>query len=201
MHLIVGLGNPGASYGDTPHNAGFRVCEALADRHHLGPETKKFQGLLRRGRIKDLDVAVLRPQTYMNLSGDSVAEAIRYLPVESSDLLVICDELDLPAGRLRIRPKGGHAGHNGMRSVIERLGTRDFARMRIGVGRGAPGRDPTSHLLGRMRPEEREEFGETVEEAVRAVETILFEGVAVAMNRFNGPPPAPTSDETEEGAQ
>jgi PTH1 family peptidyl-tRNA hydrolase len=196
MYLVVGLGNPGASYRNTPHNAGFWVCDALAERHHLSAPAKKFKGWFRRGRIKGEDVGLLMPQTYMNRSGESVAEAVRYLPVEIDDLIVVYDEMDLVAGQLRLRPAGGHGGHNGMRSLIEHLGTKDFIRVRVGVGRPPPGRDPTSHLLSQMRPAEKRRFEETVERAASAVEAIMFEGIEAAMNRYNGPPP---EIETEEG--
>ena len=107
MRLIVGLGNPGAKYRDTPHNAGFQVCDRFADRHHLADESRKFQGLFRRGRIGDEDIGVLKPLTYMNLSGESVGEAVRYLPLEGADVILVWDELDLPQGKIRVRQGGG----------------------------------------------------------------------------------------------
>jgi PTH1 family peptidyl-tRNA hydrolase len=203
MRLVVGLGNPGTSYRDTPHNAGFWVCDRLAERHGFGAESRKYQGLFRRGRLRGEDVGLLKPQTYMNLSGDSVAEALRYLPVDSArlleDLVVVYDEMDIEAGRLRLRPSGGHGGHNGMRSVIERIGTDQFARVRVGVGRPAEGRDPTGHLLSKIPPAKRAAFLRSIERAADAVEAILTEGVDAAMNRFNGPPP-PEEAEGEEQA-
>jgi PTH1 family peptidyl-tRNA hydrolase len=187
--LVVGLGNPGARYRDTPHNAGFRVCERFAERHGLGAEERRFRGRFRRGRAHGHDVGVLQPETYMNLSGESVAEALRYLPVTRSELVVVYDEMDLPAGKLRIRPGGGHAGHNGMRSVIEQLGGfRDFARIRVGVGRPGPGRDPSGHLLSRVPADERKRFEAIVETAADALDVLLGQGVAEAMNRYNGLP-------------
>ncbi len=198
MRLIVGLGNPGKRYRDTPHNAGFRVCDRFAERHHLGDEIDKFRGRFWRGRLKNEDVAVLKPQTYMNLSGESVREAIRYLPLEASQMIVVYDEIDLPLGRLRIRPCGGSGGHNGVQSLIEQLGTRDFPRIRVGVGRGAGARDPTGHLLGRVRAAEREVFAETVERAADALETVLEDGVDEAMNRFNGLLPVAAEEEDSE---
>jgi len=188
MRLIVGLGNPGTKYQDTPHNAGFWVCDLLARRHGLGGETQKFEGLLRRGRIAPTDVAVLKPQTYMNLSGESVAEAFRYLPVELSDLIVVYDEMDLPAGKLRIRPSGSAGGHNGMKSILQHLGSDAFARVRMGVGRPAGARTPTSHLLSRPDEEQRRILEQATGRAADAVEVILAHGVAEAMNRFNGLP-------------
>jgi peptidyl-tRNA hydrolase, PTH1 family len=196
MRLIVGLGNPGNRYGDTPHNAGFWVCDRLSERHSLGAETKKFKALFRRGRIGAHDVALLKPQTYMNLSGESVEEAFRYLPVGLADLLVIYDEMDLPQGQLRIRPNGGHGGHNGMRSIIEHLGTKDFARIRLGVGRPAGKRSATDHLLSRVDEDQRKRLKEAVDRAAEAAEMILEQGVESAMNRFNAAPATHAEKET-----
>ena len=188
MRLIVGLGNPGAKYRDTPHNAGFQVCDRFADRHHLGDESRKFQGLFRRGRIGDEDIGVLKPLTYMNLSGESVGEAVRYLPLEGADVILVWDELDLPQGKIRVRQGGGDGGHLGARSVIQHLGMREFPRVRVGVGRPKGRRDPVGHLLGKTRREERERLAETVDLAVDALDVMLERDVAEAMNRFNGLP-------------
>jgi len=185
MQLIVGLGNPGERYGSTPHNAGFWVCDRIAERNALGDESKKFKGLFRRGRIRGRDVGLLKPQTYMNLSGESVAEALRYLPVELSELLVVYDEMDLPAGRLRLRPHGGHGGHNGMRSLIEQLGSKDFARIRVGVGRPPGKRSATAHLLSKLDADQLDEFRDAVDRAAEATEIFVEEGIQAAMNRFN----------------
>ncbi len=203
MRLIVGLGNPGARYRGTPHNAGFLVCDRLAERHRLEDETRKFQGLFRRGRIEGEDIAVLKPQTYMNLSGDSVAEALRYLPLESEDVVLVWDEIDLPQGKIRIRKDGGHGGHNGARSVIGRLGTREFPRVRVGVGRPPAGpRNPTGHLLSKVRPDDRDRFAETLDLAVEALEVLLGQGVDEAMNRYNGRPAIGEEETgTEEGEE
>jgi PTH1 family peptidyl-tRNA hydrolase len=200
MRLIVGLGNPGARYRGTPHNAGFLACDRLAERHGLGDETRKFQGLFRRGRIHGEDIALLKPQTYMNLSGDSVAEAVRYLPLEPCDVILVFDEIDLPQGKIRIRKDGGHGGHNGTRSVIERLGSREFSRVRIGVGRPQTRRDPTGHLLSKVRTGERERFSDTIDLAVEALCVLLADGVDEAMNRYNGRPAVGEEESgTEEG--
>ena len=183
MHLFVGLGNPGRRYRDTLHNAGALVCERFAARNRLGDELRKFQSRFRRGSVGDADVAVLEPQTYMNLSGDAVAEAVRYLPVEPEEIVLVWDDMDLPLGKLRLRKAGGHGGHNGVRSVIERLGTRDFARLRVGVGRPPHGRG--GHLLSKARRVERKRLSETVELAAEALEMIVQEGFEAAMNRYN----------------
>lgn len=188
MHLFVGLGNPGRRYRDTPHNAGFVVCDRYAARNNLGDEVRKFEGRFRRGRVGSADVAVLEPETYMNLSGDAVAEAVRYLPVEPEEIVLIFDDMDLPLGKLRLRKSGGHGGHNGVRSVIERLGTQDFARLRVGVGRPPTGRGATGHLLSKVRREGRKRFSQTVDLAVEALEVVVDEGFEAAMNRYNGMP-------------
>ena len=186
MRLIVGLGNPGRRYRDTPHNAGFLVCDRFAERHHIGEESRKFQGRFRRGRYGSEDVALLKPETYMNLSGESVAEAVRYLPIESSDIILVFDDMDLPGGRIRVRPRGGSGGHHGIQSTIDHLGSQDFPRVRIGVGRPSQRRWNVGHLLGKVRRDDRKLFSDTIDLAVQALETILDEGTEEAMNRFNG---------------
>ncbi len=188
MRLVVGLGNPGARYRDTPHNAGFRACDALAARHRMSDEQRKFRGSFRRGRVRGHDVGLLKPETYMNASGEAVAEALRYLPITPDDVILLYDEIDLPAGKLRIRPGGSAAGHNGVRSVIEHLGSDSIARVRIGVGRPKQGRDPTGHLLGKTPLDLREILDQSIERAADAVEAMLEHGVPEAMNRFNGLP-------------
>ncbi len=195
MRLIVGLGNPGSRYRETPHNAGFQVCDGFAERHHLGEEVRKFGGVFRRGRVRGEDVGVLKPQTYMNLSGESVSEAVRYLPAEAPDLILVYDEMDLPSGRLRIRPRGGSAGHKGVQSVIDRLGTGDFPRLRVGVGRGDERRGAVAHLLGRTSKRERKRISQTVDLAVEALDFMLECGVEEAMNRYNGLPPLDRQEE------
>jgi PTH1 family peptidyl-tRNA hydrolase len=200
MRLIVGLGNPGARYKDTPHNAGFQACERFAERHALGSPANRFHGVFWRGRACNEDVGVLKPQTYMNESGRSVGEALRYLPAEAEDVIVVFDEMDIPEGRLRIRKKGGHGGHNGIRSVIDHLGSGDFPRIRIGIGRPPGRKSATSHLLNRVRKSERERFTETVDLAVDALESILNNGIDLAMNHYNKVEVA-AEDGKEEGDQ
>lgn len=186
MRLIVGLGNPGARYRDTPHNAGFVVCDRFTERHHIAGETRKFRGRFRRGPVDDEDIGVLMPGTYMNLSGDAVAEAVRYLPIAGRDIILVFDDMDLREGCIRIRPGGGSGGHQGVQSVIDHLGSEEFPRVRVGVGRPPGERGATNHLLGPVRAEERRRFLQTVELAVDALDTILREGVDEAMNRYNG---------------
>ena len=185
MRLVVGLGNPGSRYAETPHNAGFLVCDRFAAKHRFGAMAAKFQGEFVRGRALGDDVGLLKPQTFMNLSGESVAAALRYLPVEPGDVVVVFDEMDIPAGKLRLRKKGGHGGHNGLRSIIESIGTSDFPRIRVGIGRPPAGREPTGHLLSKVRSDERERFSATVDLAVDALELAFEKGFEAAMNKFN----------------
>lgn len=190
MRLFVGLGNPGTRYADTPHNAGFVVCDRLIAKHRLPAPTEKFKGLFARGTVLGHDVGVLKPQTFMNLSGESVAAALRYLPVETGEIVVVFDEMDIPSGKLRLRKSGGHGGHNGLRSIVEQLGSSDFPRIRVGIGRPPAGREPTGHLLSKVPAAERERYTATIELAVDALEMALESGFEAAMNRFNGLPPA-----------
>jgi peptidyl-tRNA hydrolase, PTH1 family len=190
MLLFVGLGNPGHRYAETPHNAGFAVCDRLAAKHRFPAPTEKFQGLFTRGKIAGQDVGILKPQTFMNLSGQSVAAALRYLPVEPPELVVVFDEMDIPGGKLRLRRAGGHGGHNGLRSIIEQLGSSDFPRIRVGIGRPPAGHEPTGHLLSKVRADERERYAATIELAVDALEMVITQGFEAAMNRFNGLPAA-----------
>jgi peptidyl-tRNA hydrolase, PTH1 family len=182
--LVAGLGNPGREYGDTRHNVGFMVAEELA-RRHGGSWRAKFSGDLAEMRLDGLRLAVLKPQTYMNESGRSVGAAARFFKVEPEALLVVHDEVDLEPGRLQARLGGGLAGHNGLRSVAQHLGTPEFARLRIGVGRPERGdpRPVADFVLSPFSPEVDVEG--LVARAADAVETVAREGVEEAQNRFN----------------
>jgi PTH1 family peptidyl-tRNA hydrolase len=182
--LVAGLGNPGREYADTRHNVGFMVAEELA-RRHGGSWRAKFSGDLAEMRLDGLRLAVLKPQTYMNESGRSVGAAARFFKVEPEALLVVHDEVDLEPGRLQARLGGGLAGHNGLRSVAQHLGTSEFARLRIGVGRPERGdpRPVADFVLSPFSPEVDVE--RLVARAADAVETVAREGVEEAQNRFN----------------
>jgi PTH1 family peptidyl-tRNA hydrolase len=182
--LVAGLGNPGREYADTRHNVGFMVAEELA-RRHGGSWRAKFSGDLAEMRLDGLRLAVLKPQTYMNESGGSVGAAVRFFKVEPEALLVVHDEVDLEPGRLQARLGGGLAGHNGLRSVAQHLGTPEFARLRIGVGRPERGdpRPVADFVLSPFSPEVDVEA--LVARAADAVETVAREGVEEAQNRFN----------------
>jgi len=182
--LVAGLGNPGREYADTRHNVGFMVADELA-RRHGGSWRAKFSGDLAEVRLDILRLAVLKPQTYMNESGRSVGAAVRFFKVEPEALLVVHDEVDLEPGRLQARLGGGLAGHNGLRSVAQHLGTSEFARLRIGVGRPERGdpRPVADFVLSPFPPEVDVEG--LVARAADAVETVAREGVEEAQNRFN----------------
>ena len=182
--LVAGLGNPGREYADTRHNVGFMVADELA-RRHGGSWRAKFSGDLAEMRLDGLRLAVLKPQTYMNESGRSVGAAVRFFKVEPEALLVVHDEVDLEPGRLQARLGGGLAGHNGLRSVAQHLGTPEFARLRIGVGRPERGdpRPVADFVLSPFPPEVDVEG--LVARAADAVETVAREGVEEAQNRFN----------------
>jgi PTH1 family peptidyl-tRNA hydrolase len=187
VRLLVGLGNPGRRYVSTRHSVGFRVVDRLAERHRIPLVEERFEGRFGTGRVGDREVALLEPLTWMNASGRSVAEAVRRLALDPADALVVAyDDVDLPLGRLRLRPSGSSGGHGGLTDVIECLGRQDFARLRFGIGRPeSPDVGTTDFVLGRFSADEERVVGPAVERAADALETWLREGVVVAMNRFN----------------
>jgi peptidyl-tRNA hydrolase, PTH1 family len=193
MILVVGLGNPGKSYEDTRHNVGFAVVDALARAAGADAWRDKFSGFVARGRLGSTDLALLKPQTFMNLSGQSVQPAAAFFKVPAASVLVVHDELDLPFGELRLKQGGGHAGHNGLRSIIERLGTADFGRLRVGIGRPPPGYrgDVASYVLSRFDAVERAQIDDLYASARAALEAVAAGGLGAAMNRVNARPRAP----------
>ncbi|MDT8421280.1 MAG: aminoacyl-tRNA hydrolase [Desulfuromonadales bacterium] len=184
MKLLVGLGNPGNKYVGTRHNIGFMVAERFAERHRISLKKKGYQGIYGVGRAAAEETTVLLPQTFMNLSGISVNAAFQSLGVTPGDLIVVYDDLDLEFGWLRIRPEGGHGGHNGIRDICNVLGRKDFIRLRVGIGRPGHG-NTTGHVLGRFAAEELKDLSMVVETAVDAIDAILGDGLQTAMNRFN----------------
>lgn len=185
MKLIVGLGNPGAKYEGTRHNAGFAALDLLARRHGVtfdaAPRGIEAVG----GKWRAADVVLAKPLTFMNLSGLAIVGLLQFYKIEVPELLVIVDEVQLETGRLRIRPSGSAGGHNGLKSVIASLGTTDFSRLRIGVGRGDERRDLADHVLARFDAEERPVIDEAVARAADTAELFVAEGVVAAMNRYN----------------
>lgn len=189
MKVIVGLGNPGRKYEDTPHNVGFSAVECLAARF-CGKfrQSLRFKAELAKVTIGSEAVVLVKPQTFMNLSGDAVGSLLRYHKVPVADLIVLLDDVDLDLGRIRIRPSGGSGGHKGLTSVIQHVGTGDFVRIRMGVGRGTGTEDVVSHVLSPFAAAHRDSVGSMTERTADAVCEILESGVDSAMNRFNSAP-------------
>jgi PTH1 family peptidyl-tRNA hydrolase len=185
MKIIVGLGNPGLAYRRTRHNSGFMVIGAIARQRGIGLRRRRFHSGHGEGQIGRTKVALLRPQTFMNRSGIAVAGALRHYRCATEDLLVVCDDVNLPLGKLRLRRAGSAGGHNGLRSIIQRLGTKEFPRLRLGVGPLADDVDVMSYVLGAFRRGELPVVRDVVERAAQAAETWVYHGVDEAMNRFN----------------
>jgi PTH1 family peptidyl-tRNA hydrolase len=198
VKLVVGLGNPGPQYADTRHNAGVLVLERVARELGVALGAQRFGSRFAIGRLAPAatEVALLAPLTYMNRSGSAVAAALAELPIDepSRDVLVVLDDVDLPFGRLRLRPEGGAGGHRGLADVIDRLGRGDIPRLRFGVGRPADGQDTVDHVLDAFTPAERERLPAHVERAARAVAAALQGGIIAAMNEFNRDPDAAKAD-------
>src|SRR5687767_9440184 len=184
MKLIVGLGNPGRAYRDTRHNVGFLVVDEIARRHQLslsmGPSQVPETFVAKRFGADPLLVA--KPLTFMNRSGDAVAALARYYDIGAADLIVVVDEIALPFGRLRARARGSAGGHNGLKSIIERLGTTEFARLRLGVGRGDQRRDLADHVLARFERGEQADLEALITRAADAAEMFAAEGISNVMN-------------------
>lgn len=185
LRMIVGLGNPGREYERHRHNVGFQCLDLLASKHGLSFDERRNKAALARGVILGRRVILVRPLTFMNAAGTAVAPVARFFKVLPSDLLVVYDDLDLPLGRIRVRPEGGSGGHNGMKSIIQHLGTQAFPRVRVGIGR-PPGRmDPADYVLQDFTPEQEEVMAEVRDRVVEAIECWLQNGVVEAMNAFN----------------
>ena len=186
--LIVGLGNPGAEYAAHRHNVGFWVVEALARTHGLTFARRRgTSSLVAEGSIGDRQVVLAKPQTFMNLSGKAVGRLSQSYPIEPAQILVVYDDLDLQLGRLRLRPEGSAGGHRGMRSIIERLGTQAFPRLRVGIDRPPGKMDPAEYVLQPFSEQELVVAREAVKAAVPAIECWLTAGIEAAMGRFNQP--------------
>ena len=186
--LVVGLGNPGAQYLSTRHNVGFLVVDALASRARIDVSKDKFNGHYGSGRIGSRSVVLLKPQTYMNRSGQSVVAAAQFFKVKPTSIIVIHDELDIEFSNLRLKLGGGHAGHNGLRSIINLLGSKEFIRLRMGIGRPKHGDVSRYVLSGFSAPEETEWLPGFVDDGADAIEYVVREGVQMAMNEVNAPP-------------
>jgi PTH1 family peptidyl-tRNA hydrolase len=184
--LVVGLGNPGSKYAGTRHNVGFEVIDRLAAGGSGARFSPKFDGQTAEIEIDYRPVLLLKPETFMNLSGRSVRQAVQFYKLDLADVLVVCDDLNLPLGKLRLRPGGSDGGQKGLRDIIAQLGTDQVPRLRIGIGEPGP-MDAIDYVLSRFRPAERPVLDEALITATQAVAVWVTQGLAAAMNRFNGP--------------
>ncbi|MBL7199059.1 MAG: aminoacyl-tRNA hydrolase [Anaerolineae bacterium] len=186
--LIAGLGNPGRKYAGNRHNIGFRCLDRLAQTYQLAFDEKRDKAQLARGQIGSRHVVLVKPQTFVNLSGEAVGAVARFFKIEPDNVLVIYDDLDLEQGTIRLRPGGGSGGHNGIKSIIEHLGTQSFPRLRVGIGRPPGQMEPKDYVLQDWGEEERQAMEEVCEWAIAAVETLIRLGVKETMDRFNQRP-------------
>ena len=185
MYLIAGLGNPTREYAGTRHNIGYDTITRLCDDYRISLDIKKHKGLCGKGVIGSEKVLLVQPLTYMNLSGDCIKEAADFYKIDPAHIIVIYDDISLPVGKLRVRAKGSAGGHNGMKSIIARLGTEEFARVRIGIGEKPAGWDLADYVLGRFQTDELPLMREAVGNAAKACELIIKDGIQTAMNRSN----------------
>lgn len=186
MKLIVGLGNPGAEYAHTRHNIGFMVIDALAQALGVSVDKNQHKALVTQVHIGTEKVILAKPQTFMNLSGQAVVALANWYKLLPEEILVITDDMDLPPGRLRIRKNGSAGGQNGLKNIIQLLGTQDFPRMRVGIGRSAHG--AVNHVLGKITESEAEQLGSAIDQAVGAARLWVLEGTAAVMNKYNVKP-------------
>ena len=185
VRLVVGLGNPGRSYQKTRHNLGYRVVDLLAEKHKTKFKGGKGEYLYCRVEVEGRKVCLLKPLTFMNASGQAVFDSLRFFNLTPPELFVICDDVNLPLGSLRIREKGSDGGHKGLRSIIYQLGTEEFPRLRIGIGLAAEGIDLEDFVLQRFEKEEGKNVEELIQRGSQAVESSIILGVRESMNRFN----------------
>jgi peptidyl-tRNA hydrolase, PTH1 family len=184
MKIVVGLGNPGARYEGTRHNVGFDVIDSLAESPDAGRFQSRFQAQVCELFVDGEKIILVKPETFMNLSGRSVRAVLDFYHVELVDLLIVCDDINLPLGKLRVRAKGTHGGHNGLRDIQNHLGTTEYARLRIGVD--APGDNTVAHVLGRFKPGEHDAIEDALSKAAQAVIVWAKQGVQACMNQYNG---------------
>lgn len=186
MYIIVGLGNPGQQYAHTRHNIGFDALDIISKNNNIILNKTRHKALLGEGTITGERVVLAKPQTFMNASGDSIVELVRWYKIASSNLIVIYDDIDLGIGKLRIRPHGSAGSHNGMRSIIDRLRKDDFPRVRIGIGAPPAGWDLADYVLSKFFESEKEIALQSMKKSADAAEAIIQMGAPEAMNRFNG---------------
>ena len=184
MIIIVGLGNPGREYNNTRHNIGFEAINYIADKYNIDIDREKFKGVYGEGVIGGQKVILLKPTTYMNLSGESVRAIMDFYKLTQDEIIILYDDISLPVGRLRIRDKGSAGGHNGIKSIISNLGTDKFSRIKIGVGESKG--DLVKHVLGQFSKKDSEVLQDVLSTAISATETIIESDIKEAMNKFNG---------------
>lgn len=185
MFCIVGLGNPGREYAETKHNVGFWVLDALAEIHGISADRRRFRALFGKGFIGKHEVVLVKPQTFMNSSGQSASLIARFYKIDPADMLVIYDDMAIPPGTMRIRRKGSAAGHRGIQDVMDCLGTDKISRLRIGIGQCTSGQDARQYVLSPFRPADRKLVDDVVIDAAQCVKYLLDEGIDAAMNKFN----------------
>jgi len=185
LKLVVGLGNPGKDYRNTRHNAGFMVADEIAQEFNIELKNKKFNLVFGRGFVDAVEILLAKPLAFMNRSGPPVQQLAHYFRIQCRDMLVIHDDIDLAFGRLKIKEKGGHGGHNGIRSLMDALGGDNFVRLRIGVGRSELGEGVTGHVLGKFTNQQSQHLTRIIARAGDAVVTVLNQGTKVGMNLFN----------------
>lgn len=185
MYLIVGLGNPEEEYGKTRHNMGFNAINKIAQKYNMQLNKSKFQGLYDTGVIEKEKVILIKPQTYMNLSGQCVKEIVDFYKIEKENILVVYDDMDIEPGIIKIRKKGSAGGHNGMKSIIQMIGTEEFPRIRIGIGRPEHNGDEINYVIGVIPKDEIPTLEEGTEKAKEAIIEIMKNGIDSAMNKFN----------------
>jgi PTH1 family peptidyl-tRNA hydrolase len=190
MKVIVGLGNPGPKYAGTRHNVGFEVVDYLAAAPGCGPFRSKFQAQVAELKEAGEQVLLVKPETFMNLSGRAVRQIVDFYKLPPADLLIVSDDFNLPLGKLRARAKGSHGGQNGLRDIQQQLGTDEYARLRVGVGQPGPG-EAVDFVLSRFKPAERKAVEEAVAKAADAALVWVRSGIEACMNRANGPEPQP----------
>lgn len=185
MKVVVGLGNPGREYALTRHNLGFMVVDKFAAAHRLSFSRRKFKSKIATGTVEGEEVVLVKPRTFMNLSGDAVGPLVRFYKRSLSELLVVYDDIDLPFGSIRLRPSGGSGGHKGMKSIIASLGAEEFPRLRVGIRGEVSANDLSDYVLGRFTPEEKAQLEGIIQRACDAVEAVVTGPFEKAMNRFN----------------
>ena len=185
MYLIVGLGNPESEYAHTRHNMGFDTINELAKNNNINITKTKFKALYETGIIQNEKVILLKPQTYMNLSGEAIKEARDFYNVKPEEIIVIYDDIDIEKGKIKLRKKGGPGSHNGMKSVVQELSTTDFIRIRVGIGQPEFKSDMINYVIGNVPEEEQKILQQGTKKAAEAIEEILKNGIDIAMNKFN----------------